>query len=342
MPLPVIIPITASVAAGIGATAKGSVKFLKSKKTLEKINEEHEANLKQCENASKLGNVAMDNLAKMELDILKSFEHFSDLIEKIQGRPEFSEYKNINIGLPKYDPIEMKEISVGANILIGTMGGATVGVIGGLAASGVTTSAVTAFGVASTGTAIKTLSGAALNKAVLAAIGGGSIASGGGGVALGALILNTATLGVGLLVGGCIFMISSDKLSKKVDVAEEEMLNAKANMKIITDYFVELKKCVTEYSDLMKLVKSEYMKRLNFLEDLILKYNKVEWSKYDSHQKQTIENTVLLVRLLNEMCKLNILDTTNVSEENPEFPTINKEGIKLISLDTNKVLTQIK
>ena len=85
--------------------------------------------------------------------------------------------------------------------------------LGGAAASGTTAATGSAlytaaglFGVASTGTRIAGLSGAAAHSARLAWIGGGAIATGGGGVALGSTILNflskanivTAPLALGL------------------------------------------------------------------------------------------------------------------------------------------------
>ena len=47
----------------------------------------------------------------------------------------------------------------------------------------------TTFGVASTGTAISTLSGAAATNAALAWLGGGALAAGGGGMAAGEAFL---------------------------------------------------------------------------------------------------------------------------------------------------------
>ena len=64
--------------------------------------------------------------------------------------------------------------------------------------------AATSFGVASTGAAITGLSGAAAESATLAFLGGGSLASGGGGMALGATALNVVTVGPALLVGGFV------------------------------------------------------------------------------------------------------------------------------------------
>lgn len=82
------------------------------------------------------------------------------------------------------------------------------GVIGsvgaGAGAGAATSAAATTFGVASTGAAISGLSGAAAESAALAWLGGGALAAGGGGMALGALALNFVTIGPGLLVAGFV------------------------------------------------------------------------------------------------------------------------------------------
>ncbi|MRJ02041.1 MAG: hypothetical protein GXO19_04130 [Epsilonproteobacteria bacterium] len=57
-------------------------------------------------------------------------------------------------------------------------------------------------GVASTGTAIKTLSGAAAERAALSWLGGGALEAGGGGLALGTTLLSGLSLGVGILFTG--------------------------------------------------------------------------------------------------------------------------------------------
>ena len=66
--------------------------------------------------------------------------------------------------------------------------GIAVATMGPTAAMGV----VTTFGVASTGTAISALSGAAANSAALAWLGGGALAAGGGGMSAGTAFLGLA------------------------------------------------------------------------------------------------------------------------------------------------------
>lgn len=80
--------------------------------------------------------------------------------------------------------------------------------------AGITT-AVTTFATASTGTAISALSGAAATKATLAFLGGGSLAAGGGGMAVGAAALNFVTIGPAILVSGFVVAGQGEKAKTK-------------------------------------------------------------------------------------------------------------------------------
>ncbi len=77
------------------------------------------------------------------------------------------------------------------------------------------TSAVTTFASASTGTAISTLSGAAATNATLAFLGGGSLATGGGGMVVGAAALNFVTIGPAILVSGFVVAGQGEKAKTK-------------------------------------------------------------------------------------------------------------------------------
>lgn len=86
------------------------------------------------------------------------------------------------------------------------------------AAAGVEMLAVSV-GTASTGTAIAALSGVAAENALLAWLGGGSVAAGGGGMALGGLALNFVALGPALLLGG---FVTKGQGAKQLTKAKED------------------------------------------------------------------------------------------------------------------------
>ena len=91
--------------------------------------------------------------------------------------------------------------------------------------------AVGMLGTASTGTAIATLSGAAAKSATLAWLGGGSLAAGGGGVALGGIVLSGVVVGPALLVAGFFAKSKAEKVETEVKKQIAEMDVAEVQMK---------------------------------------------------------------------------------------------------------------
>ncbi|MDO4175851.1 MAG: hypothetical protein Q4D99_00030 [Bacillota bacterium] len=102
----------------------------------------------------------------------------------------------------------------------------------------------TTFGTASTGAAISTLSGAAATNAALAWIGGGTLASGGGGVVAGqALIalsgpIGWSIAGATLLTTIIVFAAKRTKLNKEKN---EEIEAVKNNIEIVKEMDVKIK-----------------------------------------------------------------------------------------------------
>jgi hypothetical protein len=86
------------------------------------------------------------------------------------------------------------------------------------------------WGVASTGTLIGSLSGAAAWNATLAWLGGGSLAAGGGGMALGSLVLGGITVGPAVLIGGFVLAGEGEKALTKAREYEAQVNTAIANI----------------------------------------------------------------------------------------------------------------
>ena len=64
------------------------------------------------------------------------------MFEQIKNRLTFENYSKNGVTLPRYDGEELKEVSIGAGVLLGGLDGAGLGVAGGFAAAGATTAAV--------------------------------------------------------------------------------------------------------------------------------------------------------------------------------------------------------
>lgn len=338
MPLPLILGIGAAIAgiAGVGSGISGGVKMKNANQTMELARSTQRDALAKLESQNKSTSLQMDELGTFELNTLKTFERFSNAFERIKNRPEFKSLKSEQYNIPPFDEKEIKNVSIGAGVLIGGLGGAALGTAGGFAAAGATTAAVMALGTASTGTAIASLSGVAATNATLAALGGGAIAAGGGGMALGTAVLGGATLGVGLLVGGIIFNVTGSKISDKADEAFSQACDTERKVNSICEYLKELSSYAAKYLETLKKVEAIYSKKLEEFEKLVSQ--ETNWKKYNTKQKKLVENTVLLVGLLNKMCKVRLVlkDT-----DNNDLNEVNKKEVESSVNEASVVLSDV-
>ena len=312
-------------AAGVGGIAKGGSQVVKANSTMKELQVQHQQNLARLEKRNKECVRDMDKLGRKELEILKSFQEFSTVFEKIKNRPEFAKIQKQGICLPQYDGEELKKASVGANTLLGGLGGAAAGTAGGFAASGAATAVVMALGTASTGVPIASLSGAAATNATLAALGGGSLAAGGGGMALGTTVLGAATLGVGLLIGGVIFGITGGKISSDAKKAQKEIEKETQQTEEICNYLLDLQGTANRYGRKLDEVGSMYYEHMEKLKWMVVMQGRADWDWYTEPEKQLVNNMVLLVKLLYDMCKVELVQK---SEEEDAMNTINTTGLE--------------
>ena len=219
MALPLLF-IGAAVATG----AVGGTKTIKAVSDNSKAGQINEIANQSIENARdqldrqrKEVGAALESLGKEKLTILnRNVTDFVTTFEKIknidfQSSIGLEELKNLHIDQNTFQ--ELKELG---SFALGVAGGAAAGAVGGaLTAVGAYGAAMT-FATASTGTAISTLGGAAATNATLAFFGGGSLASGGLGMAGGMYVLGGLVAGPALMVMG---MITEAKSKAKLEKA---------------------------------------------------------------------------------------------------------------------------
>lgn len=146
---------------------------------------------------------------------------------------------------------------------LGILSGAASSAVAGVATASATYGLVGTLGTASTGTAISTLSGAAATNATLAWLGGGALAAGGGGMALGAIVLNSVVAGPAVLVGGFFVGRQAEEIETEVtrniaamDVAEAEMELHVAEFGLITQRVDELITSTTQIDQALETLVS--------------------------------------------------------------------------------------
>ncbi len=148
-----------------------------------------------------------------------------------------------------------------------------VGSLGSSVASGAATraallAAAKNFANASTGTRIKTLNGAAAERAILAFFGGGSYVSGGRGMEMGGLMLNVAGASVGILGAGVAVKVHGTKARSQADEHQKEVEVAIAQLDVQDELHrgvqewareqeVVLKHLVSQGSDAIDVLASE-------------------------------------------------------------------------------------
>lgn len=339
MPLLLIGLAATAWLVGAGSAIEGAAKMKEANDTMESANSRHKKNIARFEAHNRKTIKEMDRLGEAELRILNDFEKFTQVFEKIHKKPQFETFEKDGVKLPKYNAEELKEISAGAGVLLGGIGGAAMGAVGGFAAAGATASAVMALGTASTGTAIASLSGAAAANATMAAIGGGAIAAGGGGMALGTAILGGATFGVGLLIGGVIFNITGSSLSSKADEAWSQMEKAEREINKICSYLDELYDAAVKFYGALSTTNAVYGEHFEKLCAVVETDGKVNWDDFTPDEQILTQNTVMLVSLLFNMCKVKLVvasgkkseaNTVNIAEINNSISESEKalEGIR--------------
>ena len=171
----------------------------------------------KAESASKKTNQKINELGQHTGDLYASLTAIQALFDRIRNVPEenrlkYETLKAIRVNWKQqaekieleYKKAEVKAAGQGA---AGVGAGVAVVTLGPTVAMGVATT----FGVASTGTAISALSGAAATNAALAWLGGGALAAGGGGMAAGSAFLALAgpigwtIAGLSIIASGLMF-----------------------------------------------------------------------------------------------------------------------------------------
>ena len=241
MPLPLIL-IGIGVAAGgggVGLGAWGVSDLAKAKKTLANVERHYQERRTLAEAAIEHTNRRLEALGRRQEDALTDVVlRMGNFLRRHEKQVRETERLLVDgIDATMQNVAGLTKLDVDAVAWIGGVlrsAATSVGVSSGV------TAIVTTYATASTGTAISTLSGAAATNATLAVLGGGTLAEGGGGVALGATVLNVVAIGPALLVGGSMVKVQGAKALTKaregaaaMEVAAAELDDTMAKLEAV-------------------------------------------------------------------------------------------------------------
>jgi hypothetical protein len=299
--IPIILGAAALLTAGMGVAAgvDGISKMDEAKKIGEEAQKRHTLKRKLAEQAIKNTQNLAEEYGQLQIEVkLHRIGRFVALIERIGQHVSQSEMKFLE-GLEVVSPQQIQEYRT-------TVLEAENFVAGGLKAAGAayaagqgTVALVGLFGTASTGAAIGGLSGAAAWNATLAWLGGGSLAAGGGGMALGTLVLGGIAVGPALMIGGFVLGGQGEKALTEARRYEAEVTTEIAKLDAFKDFLGQVQQRIIE---LTELVNSLNFKAIASLEELESKPFVPE------RDAEKFQQAALVIKALAEILKIPVLD----------------------------------
>lgn len=264
----------------------------------------------------------LEELGKEKLEIIAStIEEFTFIVSKIQNFPyKQSETINTNIYEFEFSSIKLKELNLTAQAAKKLLVDGTVGLAGGATTASAVYGTVSLLATASTGTPIAALYGGAISKATLAWLGGGSIVTGGGGMALGSIVLG----GI-VVIPAIAFMawrgnFSLSKKAEEIEKAYQEALEYKksieetlSKLKVLESLILNIKSVITQLNTICIQFNKQTSNILNHVGN--------NYSKYSNEQKLILEKHTESVRVL-----LTLLDTSIINADGD----LNKEILGVI------------
>lgn len=287
------------------------------------------ANIEEENRRREESNRVLSDFGKTKLELLKTcLSPFLGYLKVMGNNYKDKEYEfggKINLDQLNIDTLESIEMnaSTAGKIAVASTGVATIALCGVPAA---TTSAVMAFGAASTGTAISSLSGAAATNATLAWLGGGSLAAGGGGMAAGTVVLGTITATTtGVFALAAAGIVASAYYSKKYTEATaylEEVRAARAKAKLGWAAMEAINQRAIELESVMKRLGERINERLLYLEPLIY-----DFQTEDEYYLNTFRETSLLVKSLSEIAQVPLIDKNGMLSNESSVTLANTQKI---------------
>lgn len=341
MPLP-LIPILlggASLlagAAGIGGALSGKEKMDKAKERISRAKSRYEGKKGVLEREQKAAMSVLEELGTTRLEIQKSFSRFADVFERIKNRPEFREGDRERFSFTSVDLRNIRQASVSAMEIIGSLGGAAIA--GGATAMG-SVALVGLLGTASTGTAISSLAGAAATNATLAWFGGGSLAAGGLGMAGGMAVIGGLVLGPAVFATGWFIDSKGDEALEQASKAEREVDSAVNKMNKIIDFSQKISRLAQALLEELKKAQGLYNVKVSQLEALVNRCD--DYNFFSEEDKLLLDNNIMLVKVLADMTRADLLRKDGKGTPIMEAEAIREREVFAMIDDSERSLREI-
>lgn len=288
LPLLFIGFAAATGSVGIGKSIKAGIDSSKAKKLNMSANELVE-NRTEYLNAQRFAcGYSLGKLGEQKLFVLNStITDFLDTFTKIKN-VDFKETEGLNeLKKLQIDDMEFKELKSMVNFAGSIAGGAAAGTAGGALVAFGAYGAAQALAVASTGTAISTLSGAAATNATLAFFGGGSLAAGGLGMAGGTVVLGGLVAGPALMVLGIVAGATAKKNLEKAYTNQMEAMQIAGQLETAAIQCDAIRRRTYMFYNLLARLDSFFLPLIYKMQDIV-KNEGDDYRMYKEDSKKVI------------------------------------------------------
>lgn len=207
---------------------------------------------------------------------------------------------------PLIQPFDIDEVKVATLAFEKVAGGLVGGLTAGAALAYGTYGAVGLLASASTGTAIGTLSGAAATNATLAWLGGGTLATGGGGVAAGTLVLGGLVAAPALALFGVIVNAQAQKALEQAKGNLAQARKTKAETDTVVAKLAGVTRQAERYITLTDQVAKFFRPQLEGLVELV-RTRGTDYRTYTAEEQNLVVATVSTYQMLRVLVEVNIL-----------------------------------
>ena len=301
MPLPFILTGAAIAAASYGAKKgyDGYQDKTEANEILDSAKKKYENQKTSFDSINEQTTNSLTQLGELQLKVGEDFKAFRTIAETLLEKLNESGSKDIVIDFPQQKLNKIDGLVLSTTAYLGKVAGAGVA---GAAAAYAVYGGVMALAAASTGTPIAALSGAAAYNATMAAIGGGSLAAGGFGMAGGAMVLGSVVAAPVIVIAGWAFASHAEKALIDARNTRDEVNDAIEKMQKGGQQLTKTRLYVDQiYAETHRLyvVFCEYFDSLKAMEQLI----KVgmDLDKISDDVIQTIENGYQVAAILTDI-----------------------------------------
>ena len=310
MPLPLLVPIAIGFV-GLFGTAKTGAALIDNNDA-NNTNSDAERLFRSTQNNIETTRVACnDSLAKLgqkKFDaVTKTLDKFVEVYGRIKNVELLKDDDMRALRLSDFDDNALQEMKSEVSMLASYALGIGSGTLAGAMTTFGAYSGTMMLGSASTGTAIGSLSGAAATNATMAWLGGGTLASGGMGIAGGVVVLGVMVAAPAFLVLG---LVMGSKAEKKLNDAKSNLEEAKSFQAEGEVVLVKLNGIIEVgmlATQVLSKSRSHSRRMTKKLADII-EASGTDYGCYTDQEKAIVFNAVKLAQLVKAIVDTPILD----------------------------------